>query len=104
MSLNQFSQRYAHFLLDCDWVVDVSANTEELGARVFVAAEAVKPAGASAHDSGADCHSFDVRNRGWAPVQTSVGWEGRLQAGASWLALKALDQAGLLATDVGTSS
>ena len=104
VSVNKLSERDAHFLLNSDWVVDVTTDAEELGARVLVTAEAVEPACSTAHDRRADGHSLHVSHSGRAAVQSSVGWERGLHAGATGLALETLDERRLLATDVGASA
>ena len=68
MAFNQLTKGNAHFLLDRDWVVDMSTDAEELGARVLVTSKTIKPACSAAHDSRADGHGLHVSHSGRASV------------------------------------
>ena len=104
MALNKLPKRDAHLLLNSDRVVDMATDAEEFGARILVTAEAIEPVGSTAHDSRAYGHGLDICHRRRAAVQTSVGWEGRLQTRATGLAFERLDERGLFSTDVSAST
>merc|ERR1711997_576907 len=68
----------------------MTTDAEEFGARVVLTAETIEPICSAPHNCRANRDSLDVRYRRRAPIKTSIGWEGRLQAGATGLALEAL--------------
>lgn len=90
--VNQLTKRDAHLFLNSDGIVDMTTNTEELGALILVTAEASEPRSTSPHNGRYDRHSLHISNGSGATVETSIGWEWRLQAGAAGLALEAFDQ------------
>jgi len=92
MSLDELSERNAHLLLDSDGVVDVPADTEQLGTCVSLPTEAGEPARAPPHDGGADCHGLNVGDSCGTSVQASVSWEGGLESRSTRLALERLDK------------
>ena len=104
VSINQLFKRDAHLFFNSDGVVDMSTDAEEFGARVVLTAETIEPTGSAPHDCRANRDGFDVRHRGWAPIKTSISWEGRLQSGTTGFSLKTLNQTGLLAADIGTGT
>lgn len=102
--VNQLTQGNRHLLLDGDGVVDVTRDTEELGALVSLTAKAGKPASSSTADSRGDGDSLDVGNGGGASEKTDGGGERGLETGLAGLALERLDERSLLATDVGSGT
>eukprot|EP00354_Favella_ehrenbergii_P010829 CAMPEP_0170466100 /NCGR_PEP_ID=MMETSP0123-20130129/10192_1 /TAXON_ID=182087 /ORGANISM="Favella ehrenbergii, Strain Fehren 1" /LENGTH=420 /DNA_ID=CAMNT_0010732155 /DNA_START=1151 /DNA_END=2414 /DNA_ORIENTATION=- len=104
VALDQLSERDAHLFFNSDRVVDVATDAEEFGARILVATKAAEPVGSAAHDRRAHGDRLHVRDRGRAAVQASVGWEGRLQSGATGLALERLDEGRFLTADVRASA
>lgn len=99
--LDQVTEGNGHLLFDRGWVVDVTGDTEKLGARVTLAAERVEPVGASPHDGRGDSDGLDVGNSGWAAEHTDCSRERRLQTGLAWLALEGFNKRGLLTANVG---
>jgi len=104
MSFDQLTQGDAHLLLNGDWVVHMAADAEQFGARILVPSEAVEPACTSSHNGRADCHSLHIGYCRGAAIQASVCWEGRLQTGATGLALEALDETSFLTANVSASA
>jgi hypothetical protein len=104
MPLDEFLERDAHLFLDSDRVVHVTTDAKEFGTSILGSSEPFEPRSSTSHDRGTDSNSLDIRHCRWAPVETSVGWKGRLQPGATWLALETLDQTCLFATNVCASS
>ena len=102
MFFDQFFQRNTHFFLDGARIVDMSGDTEELGARVAVAAEGSKPATAAAGNSRGYGDGFDVGDRGRASKKANGGRKGWLEARFAWFSFKRFDQGGLLAANVST--
>ena len=104
MLLDQLAHGNAHLLLNSARVVHVAADTKELSAVVALAAEAGEPGATTAADGRGDRDGLDVGDGRRTAEQTNGSRERGLKTGLAGLALKRLDQAGLLATDVGTST
>jgi hypothetical protein len=102
--VNQLTHRNRHLLLNGTGVVDVTRDTEELGALVTLTAKASKPASSSSADSRGNGHSLDVGDSRRASEKTDSGRERRLKTGLSGLSLKRLNKRSLLTTDVGTGT
>jgi hypothetical protein len=90
--VNKLTERDGHLLLDGARVVDVTRDTEELGASVTLTAELVEPVGTTADDRRGDSDSLDVGDSGRASEYTNGSREWRLQARLAGLALKRLDE------------
>lgn len=78
VSLNEFTQRNGHFLLDGDRVVDMTTDAEQFRAGISLSAEAIKPAGASSHDGRTNGNCFNIGHGRRASIEASVGGEWRL--------------------------
>lgn len=81
MPLNQLLEWDAHLLLHSAGPVDVTADAEQLGAAVVLAAKAGKPLRSSAQDGWTDCHSLYISDSGGTTIQTNTCREGGLEAG-----------------------
>src|SRR5918993_666091 len=101
MGVDQLPEGEAHGLFHVAGLVYVARDAEELGAHVVRAADAGEPRGAATEDRAGDCDGFYVVHRGRAAVEAHIGREGRLQARHALLALHALKERRLLATDIG---
>ena len=100
--VNQFAERNGHLLLNGTGVVNVTRDTEELGTSVTLTTEGVEPAATTTDDSGCNSNGLNVGDSRRATEKTDSSRERRLQTRLSRLALKRLDEGGLLTTDVGT--
>eukprot|EP00166_Cyanidium_caldarium_P004359 ctg_459.g152 len=85
---NQRPQRDAHLLLHHARAVDVSADDEQLGAAVVLAAERGEPVRAATQDGGHHRHGLGVGDRARTAVQADIGRKGRFQARLALLALQ----------------
>lgn len=102
MLLQQVLQRNAHLLLHHAGVVHMSADGEQLHARVVLATQTAEPRGATAQNRRRHRHRLAVRHRRRTPVQTRVGGEWRLQTRLALLALQRLQLRTLLSAHVGS--
>jgi hypothetical protein len=100
--VNELAERDRHLLLDGARVVDVTRDTEKLGASVTLATELVEPVGTTANDCRGDSDGLDVGNSGRASENTDSSREWRLQAGLAGLAFERLDERSLLTANVCT--
>merc|ERR1719447_277252 len=100
VALDQLLQGDAHLLLHRAGVVHVARDVEQLGAGVPGAAHAGEPVSSPPADGGSHGDSLDVGDSGGAAEDTDVSGEWGLQAGLALLTLQALDQGGVLSTDV----
>lgn len=100
--VDELAKRNGHLLLNGARVVDVTRDTEELGASVTLTTERVEPVGTTADDRRSDGNGLDVGDSGRASEDTDGGREWRLQAGLAGLALEGLNEGGLLTADVCT--
>ena len=79
-------------------------HREDLGARALLGSNGGVPVGTPVHDGRQCREGLDVVDEGGAVVQPGHGRVWRLEPGLPALALEALEQRGLLATDVGTGT
>ncbi len=82
----------------------MSTDTEEFGALVSLPSAAGKPARAAPADSGGYGDSLHIRNGGGAAEEADVSRERWFETWLSLLSFKTLDQSGLFASDVGSST
>jgi hypothetical protein len=98
--VNELAERDRHLLLDGARVVNVTRDTEKLGAGVTLATKLVEPVGTATNDRRGDSNGLDVGNSGRAAKDTDGSREWRLQAGLAGLTLERLDERSLFAADV----
>lgn len=101
---NQFSQRNGHFFFNSAWVVDVTRDTEELGATVAWTTEACEPLATTSQDSRSHSNGFDVSHGRRATEQTDISGERRLQSRLALFAFDGFDQTGLFTANVCTGT
>jgi hypothetical protein len=77
MLLDQVLEGYAHFLLNDTRVIDVTADTEELGSLIALSTESSEPTGTSSTNCGGDCNGLDIGDSGGTTEETNIGREGR---------------------------
>mmetsp|Transcript_38798 Transcript_38798/g.97762 ORF Transcript_38798/g.97762 Transcript_38798/m.97762 type:complete len:234 (+) Transcript_38798:276-977(+) len=100
VTIDQFFEWNAHFFLHCTGLVHVTRNRKQLGSVVVLASQRSKPFTTTAKDRRTTSNCFHVGHGGRAAVQTNVCGEGRLKTWLTRVALKTLDQRGLLTADV----
>ncbi len=101
MLFEELAERDAHFLFDIAGLVHMARNAEELGAGVVRTAETGEPVGTTAQDSRGDRNRLHVVHRGRRAVETDIRRERRLEARHALLALKAFEEGGFFAADIG---
>lgn len=77
---------------------------EEFGPRIAGAAKTGEPSATTTKNGGHHGDGFNVGDSGGAAKDTGIGWERGFEARLTRLALKALNQGGLLTTDVGAGT
>jgi hypothetical protein len=100
VSVDQLAKWNTHLLLNCNWVVNMPTDAEKLCSLVLISTKPGEPRSSSSHYGRDDRDSLNVCHSRRAPIQTGVSWEGRLQSGSAWLALKALNQSRLFSADI----
>lgn len=102
--VNELAERDGHLLFDGARVVDVTGDTEELGALVSLTAKPGEPASSAAADGRGDGDGLDVGDSGRASEETDGSRERGLETGLARLSLNGLNQRSLLAAHVGTGT
>ena len=98
--LNEILQRNTHLFFDDARIIDVSADTEKLCALIAFPAKAREPTRTATANRRRNGDGFHVRDRRRAAKKANVRRERRLETRFALLSFQALDERGLLATDV----
>ena len=104
MLLDEVLEWNAHLLLDDTWVVDMTGDAEQLSTLIPCPTEASEPWRSTSADGRGDRDSLDVGDSCWATEEPDVGGEWGLETWLALLALEGLDERGLLAANVRTST
>ena len=99
--LDQLLERNAKLLFDIAGLVHMPRNAEQLGPGILRPPQRREPRGPAPQNRRRHRDALDVVHRGRAPVKPHGSRKWRLQPRHPLLALKALDQRGFLAANIG---